>query len=238
MKRTLWIALSYTNVFRWLGGESITTRMTTPLLGLTATAYRGHNEEETKRLVGRYSHNKLDDGVFGDDEPYHYLQQRGVLARVQQRVLSGMDIAWTPELERHLGQFAALPRDVENSVGQNFERNQAILDSITSQPDDWTTLLFAKPVEHARALAVELSYYEAPLTDLGRHGSCPPAAIHRAVPGRRDPRTHELRRSHAGIPRAQGSSRVRDAADVQPQPLPADDRTRVAWPAQRARQRF
>jgi superfamily II DNA or RNA helicase len=153
------IAPSYTNVFRWLGGESITTRMTTPLLGLTATAYRGHNEEETKRLVGRYSHNQLDDGVFGEEEPYHYLQKRGMLAHVQQEVLSGMNIAWTPELERHLGQFGTLPRDVENSVGQNFERNQVILESITRQPDEWTTLLFASSVEHARALAAELSYY-------------------------------------------------------------------------------
>lgn len=153
------IAPSYTNVFRWLGGESITTRMTTPLLGLTATAYRGHSEEETKRLVGRYSHNKLDDGVFGEEEPYHYLQKRGMLAHVQQEVLSGMNIAWTPELEKHLGQFGTLPRDVENSVGQNFERNQVILESITRQPEEWTTLLFASSVEHARALAAELTYY-------------------------------------------------------------------------------
>lgn len=156
------IAPSYTNVFRWLGGESMTTKMTTPLLGLTATAYRGHSEEETKRLVGRYGHNKLDEGVFGDQEPYHYLQQRGMLAHVEQQVLNGMDIAWTPELEKHLGQFGTLPRDVENKVGQNFERNQVILDSITRQPADWTTLLFASSVEHARALAAELSYYGVP----------------------------------------------------------------------------
>lgn len=156
------IAPSYTNVFRWLGGESVTTRMTTPLLGLTATAYRGNSEEETKRLVGRYSKNKLDDGVFGDEEPYHYLQRHGVLAQVQQQVLTGMNIAWTPELQRHLDQFGALPATVETTVGQNFERNQVILESVTSQPDDSTILLFASSVDHARALAAELSYYGVP----------------------------------------------------------------------------
>lgn len=153
------IAPSYTNVFRWLAGESITTRMTTPLLGLTATAYRGHSEEETKRLVGRYGRNKLDDRVFGDAEPYHYLQQRGVLAQVSQRTLHGMDIVWTPELDAHLKQFGALPSNVEANVSQNYERNQVILESVTSHPPDWPILLFASSVEHARALAAEFSYY-------------------------------------------------------------------------------
>ena len=110
------IAPSYTDVFRWLSGESITTRMTTPLLGLTATAYRGHNEIETDRLVKRYSSNKLDDGVFGEAEPYEYLQSHRVLAQVRQEVLAGMNIAWTPELEKHLSQFGTLPRDVGNST--------------------------------------------------------------------------------------------------------------------------
>ena len=153
------IAPSYTNVFRWLGGESITTRMTTPLLGLTATAYRGHSQEETKRLIGRYGQNKLDDRVFGDAEPYHYLQERGVLAQVSQRILNGMNIPWTPELEKHLKQFGTLPSDVETNVSQNFERNQVILESVTSHPADWPILLFASSVEHARALAAEFSYY-------------------------------------------------------------------------------
>lgn len=156
------IAPSYTNVFRWLGGETITTRMATPLLGLTATAYRGHSEEETRRLIGRYGKNKLDDGVFGEVEPYHYLQERGVLAKVRQEVLSGMKVEWTPDRQRHLEQFNALPREIENAIGQDFERNRVIIESITNQPDDWTILLFASSVEHARALAAELGYYGVP----------------------------------------------------------------------------
>ena len=156
------IAPSYTDVFRWLSGESVTTRMTTPLLGLTATAYRGHNEIETDRLVKRYGSNKLDDGAFGEAEPYEYLQNHRVLAQVKQQVLAGMNIAWTAELEKHLGQFGTLPRDVENVVGQNSERNRVILDSIKGQPDDWTILLFASSVDHARTLAAELSYYARP----------------------------------------------------------------------------
>lgn len=34
------------------------------LIGLTATPYRGHDEEETARLVNRYGANRLDDGAF------------------------------------------------------------------------------------------------------------------------------------------------------------------------------
>jgi superfamily II DNA or RNA helicase len=178
------IAPSYTDVFRWLSGESVTTRMTSPLLGLTATAYRGHNEIETDRLVKRYSSNKLDDGVFGESEPYEYLQNHHVLAQVKQQVLAGMNIAWTAELEKHLGQFGTLPRDVENVVGQNFERNRVILDSIKGQPDDWTILLFASSVAHARTLAAELSYYGVPARPIS--GGTDPALRRRYVEQFRD----------------------------------------------------
>ncbi|MHB1009957.1 MAG: DEAD/DEAH box helicase [Propionibacteriaceae bacterium] len=58
-----------------------------------------------------------------------------------------------------MDKFGALPAYVEASIGQHAKRNQVILDSILSQPDDWTMLLFASTVEHARALAAELSYY-------------------------------------------------------------------------------
>ena len=39
------------------------------LLGLTATPYRGYNEEETKWLVNRYGGSRLDAGAFESDDP-------------------------------------------------------------------------------------------------------------------------------------------------------------------------
>ena len=39
------------------------------LIGLTATPYRGHDEEDTRRLVNRYGANRLDAGAFRSDDP-------------------------------------------------------------------------------------------------------------------------------------------------------------------------
>lgn len=173
------IASSYTDILRWLGNEAMTSRMTTPLLGLTATAFRGHNEQETERLIRRYHSNKLDEGVFGDEEPYGYLQRHGVLARVQHRLLTGMSISLNADDAASLDRFKRLPSQVEERVGRDFERNQAILDSIIGQPDNWTTLLFATGVTHARALAAQLSYYGVPARPID--GSTDPALRRRYV---------------------------------------------------------
>jgi superfamily II DNA or RNA helicase len=156
------IAPTYTRVFQWLGGEALTTRMEVPLLGLTATAYRGVNEEETRRLIDRYGRNKLDADVFGTQDPYLFLQRERVLAKVRQDLLNGIDIPWTESMAQHLDTFGTLPREVEGLVGQNSERNRVILESVLNQPKDWTVLFFATSVEHARAMAAELSYYDVP----------------------------------------------------------------------------
>ena len=153
------ITPSYTKVLQWISGESHTTRMTTPLLGLTATAYRGHSEVDTERLVGRYQHNKLDEGVFGDEDPYAYLQMHRVLATVRQVSLKGMEIEWTEEVGQHLTKFGSLPGEVEQQIGRNANRNRVILESILQQPDDWPILLFASSVQHARTMAAQLSYH-------------------------------------------------------------------------------
>lgn len=58
------IAPTFTSVMNEIG---LTRRQESNepfLLGLTATPYRGYNEEETKWLVNRYHNNRLDTGAF------------------------------------------------------------------------------------------------------------------------------------------------------------------------------
>ena len=64
------------------------------LLGLTATPFRDTNVAETERLVARYDSNRLDQGAFESD-PYAELQERGVLARVNHRLLEGAAVDFT-----------------------------------------------------------------------------------------------------------------------------------------------
>ena len=62
------------------------------LIGLTATPYRGHDEEETRRLVRSYGSNRLDSGAFASDEPedvIRELQEKKILARADQDTIIG-----------------------------------------------------------------------------------------------------------------------------------------------------
>jgi len=157
------ISQSYSEALRWLGGDERVTRVATPLIGLTATPYRGTNEAETKQLVSRYDGCRLDDGVFGDVDPFTYLQGMGVLAGVSQHLLKGVDIEIGDDFRRQMehfgGRVSTLPATVEESLGKNTQRNRAIVGSIAGLPSDWPILVFASSVENARVLAAELSYH-------------------------------------------------------------------------------
>lgn len=173
------ITTSYTQVLSWLGGERTVSSLQIPLIGLTATAFRGTSETETDRLVSRFGANRLDAGIFGEDEPYEYLQRMGILANVRQKTLEGMDIEIREQDLKQLQQMRRLSRETESLVGQNSHRNGVILDSLIDQPDDWTTLLFATSVEHANAMAAELSYYDVTARPI--HAGTDPALRRRYI---------------------------------------------------------
>src|SRR5699024_1480756 len=83
-----------TDIFRWLG---ITHHQTArSLVGLTATPFRGFNEDETRLLAQRYGNRRLDEGVF-DEEPHTALQRIGVLSEVHHRELAGASLELTAE---------------------------------------------------------------------------------------------------------------------------------------------
>jgi superfamily II DNA or RNA helicase len=157
------VAPSYSQVFRWLGQDERLIRVKVPMIGLTATPFRGVNEVETKNLVNRYDGVRLDEGVFGNNDPYEYLQREGVLSSVRQIALEGVDVAIDAMVEQHFKHFggapSTLPPKLEERLGQNTERNGAIVRSILGQPREWPILVFATSVENARVLAAELTYH-------------------------------------------------------------------------------
>jgi superfamily II DNA or RNA helicase len=171
------IAPEYTRVLNWLGraprsGEGL------PLLGLTATPFRNVNEEETRRLAGRYGGRRLDEGAF-DGDPYEVLQARTVLARVQHDLLPGVDIRLTPRDVEEIRTLRHVPAAIEEQLGANIERNRRIVDSIAELPDDWTVLLFATSVQNSRTLAAQLSVRGIPSVSIS--GETEPAARRRYV---------------------------------------------------------
>jgi superfamily II DNA or RNA helicase len=166
------VAPSYTDLLSWLGlGRGRGTR---PLVGLTATPFRGSSEEESKRLVARYGGHRLDTVAFGDEDAYPELQARGILAEVRHRVLGGVEIELTADELRMLERTRLFPRSAEDRLGLDVDRNKRLLEEIQSLPEDWTTLLFATSVDHAQTMAALLTLEgipAKPITGLTESGA-------------------------------------------------------------------
>lgn len=144
-------------ILRALGDVNRTNDMVVPLLGLTATPFRGFNETETKVLIDRYEQ-RLDVGAFPEDDVYGYLQEIQILAKVDQVELEGSDITLTDaELDEAKG-FNRLASSVEKRLSQDGTRNNTIVESLCRQDAASKVLLFATSVENARVLAALLTY--------------------------------------------------------------------------------
>ena len=156
----------YTKILEWLDisarGRNRKTRA--PLLGLTATPFRGTSEEETRRLINRFGGRRLD-RVFGADDDYgatyKVLQKMGVLSWVDGEELeTGTTIDIDRDLssdERNALRRLGLPSRVFNTIAKDSDRNRLLLNSILSRPEDWSILLFAVSTGHAQTMAALLT---------------------------------------------------------------------------------
>lgn len=153
-------ASSYTQVLEWLGrgnrGRNRSVRR--PLIGLTATPFRGRSAEETERLVKRYDGNRLDRGAFMKQDPYEELQDMGVLAQVRHEILAGVDVKLSENEKHDIQKLSRLPAAVSDRLGSDMARTLRVVDHIASLPDDWTVIAFAPSVENARVLAALLAH--------------------------------------------------------------------------------
>jgi superfamily II DNA or RNA helicase len=163
------IAPKYTQVLEWMGrgGRARDTARAKPLIGLTATPFRGTSSEETERLVRRYDGNRLDRGAFRNaDDPYGELQDMGVLAQVRHQVVDGTDVELTVEDVAEIDKFRRLPAAVNARLGADLARTERVVDAIAALPEDWTTLAFAPSVENSRVLAALLSHRGIPAVSI------------------------------------------------------------------------
>jgi superfamily II DNA or RNA helicase len=142
----------FTRIFEWQGMARGKERA--PLIGLTATPFRGTSEQGTKDLLNRFG--GLVD-VFGDEEPYQVLSKMGVLSNVEHRTLKGSDISLTPAELDELRKNRLLPPAAAEKLGADVARNRDLLASIAALPDDFTVLLYCTSLDHAAVMAGLLS---------------------------------------------------------------------------------
>ena len=148
------IGPSYTAMLEWLDMARNVDRI--PLVGLTATPFRNTSEEETRRLVARYGHRRLDTRALGPEDAYPELQELGILSRVDHETLPGREMLLTPdELERLKRSRQLAPRATELLAG-DVDRNRTLLEHISSLDPDWPVLLFATSKRHAQIMAALL----------------------------------------------------------------------------------
>ena len=155
------VAPTFTSVMREIGLTRWKRSDEPFLLGLTATPYRGHNAEETARLVSRYGRNRLDSGAFASDDPQAVigeLQQMRVLARADHETIDGGVFSLDGEEKEQAASTPWLPRSVEERIAMDSTRTGRIIEAYeTHVKPDWPTLIFATSVEHAQTVAALLN---------------------------------------------------------------------------------
>lgn len=147
------IATMHATLLRWLKMDLGKERV--PLIGLSATPFRGTSEVETERLVNRYGRRRLDKDAFEKEEAsITLLQREGILASVDHRVLEGSDnVPLTTAEKDEISRLKRLPASVLNKIGGDLDRTNRLVDSVMELDASWPVLLFAASVPHARTLA-------------------------------------------------------------------------------------
>ncbi|WP_036937919.1 sacsin N-terminal ATP-binding-like domain-containing protein [Acidipropionibacterium acidipropionici] len=141
----------YTRVLGRLGVDG--RNWERPLVGLSATPFKGKSEERTERLARRFGGKLL--SAF-DENPYGELADRRVLARVDHRVLDGVNVALSAEEIDEVKQKRRLGSNVLDRVGQDDARMRILVKDILAQPWDWPILVFTPSVLSAQVLAAIL----------------------------------------------------------------------------------
>lgn len=145
---------AYSVMLRWLSPDAMHDDREPPIVGLSATPFRGRSEEETKLLASRFD-NRLLPGQQA--ELFGLLQSRGVLAEFSYTALVMNErFLLSSEEEKHLEKFNQLNETALRRLGENAQRNDRILDAIAALKRK-STLAFATSVEHAHRLAARLN---------------------------------------------------------------------------------
>ncbi len=155
------ISASSTSVMEELGLTRWRREHEPLLIGLTATPYRGRDEDETRRLVNRYGRNRLDSGAFKSDRPEDViseLQSMRVLARADHDLIEGGKFTMSPDELKQSLDTPWLPQSVESRIAGNAERTRRIIRAYHEHiGSDWPALVFATSVEHSQTVAALLT---------------------------------------------------------------------------------
>lgn len=143
---------TYTTILRWLGITP--TKTPRPLLGLTATPYRGRNAETNSRFAERFGRNKLES--LDPDDPIGQLRRERILAEVDHYVLDGSILSPTGSDRTEFRRMREVTKSMLDRLGHDLQRTQTVVDDVIRQDPDWQIIVFAASVSSAHTIAALL----------------------------------------------------------------------------------
>jgi superfamily II DNA or RNA helicase len=143
----------YTRILEWLGVAG--TGWARPLIGLSATPFKGTSESATTALARRFG-NHIIKNLEGN--AYHELADLGVLARVKHDVLPGIKVKLTSGEIDEANRFRRINPAVLDRIGRDQARMAILIDHIMAQDKNWPILVFTPNVLSAQVLAASLRY--------------------------------------------------------------------------------
>lgn len=142
----------YTRILNWLGVAG--RGFERPLIGLSATPFKGTSESATAALARRFGHRKLN--AF-EGNAYKQLADDGVLARVRHKVLPGVDVVLDAD-EIAKARQGLVSKSVLGRIGKDQARMSILVDHIMGLDRSWPVLVFTPDVLSAQVLAATLRY--------------------------------------------------------------------------------
>ncbi|MGW9183830.1 sacsin N-terminal ATP-binding-like domain-containing protein [Agromyces sp. NPDC055661] len=151
--------LSYTSILRWLGivagrGQA-SAKTARPLLGLTATPFRGRNPELNRLFAERFGNKKLES--LDPEDPIGQLRRAEVLAEVDHYVLDGMSVDATDADVAGFQQMKDVTKSMLDRIGQDIDRTKTLVDDILTHDRSWPVLVFSASVASAHTIAALLT---------------------------------------------------------------------------------
>ncbi|MGM7698480.1 DEAD/DEAH box helicase family protein [Microbacterium sp. A84] len=145
------LSKSYTEILKHLGLTS--TRTARPLLGLTATPFRGRNDEINRLFAQRFGENRLES--LDPENPIGQLRSWNVLSEVDYHVLDGVEVG-VGQQDAEFRKMKEVTPGMLVAIGQDMQRTLNVVEHIKQQDPEWPILVFAASVASAHTIAALL----------------------------------------------------------------------------------
>lgn len=145
------LSKSYSEILRHLGLTA--SRTERPLLGLTATPFRGRNDEINRLFALRFGENRLES--LDPEDPIGQLRSWDVLSEVDYHVLDGVEVG-VGQQDAEFRKMKEVTPGMLAAIGQDMRRTLNVVDHIKKQDPEWPILVFAASVASAHTIAALL----------------------------------------------------------------------------------